>query len=61
MPEKNMLNSVTTWARPPRRCPIIACDRSIIRPTTLAEVINSPTNKKNGTASSASESMPLNS
>src|SRR6266478_9383785 len=56
-----MLKSVTTCARPPRKWPISACDRAIIRPTTLAEVISSPTNRKNGTANSASESMPLNS
>src|SRR5712691_9353950 len=61
MPEKNMLNSVTTCARPPRIWPISACERAIIRPTTLAEVISSPTNRKNGTANSASESMPLKS
>src|SRR5258708_8504315 len=61
MPEKNMLNSVTTCARPPRIWPISACDKAIIRPTTLAEVISSPTNRKNGTAKSASESMPLKS
>src|SRR5712691_8920212 len=61
MPEKNMLNSVTTCARPPRIWPISACERAIMRPTTLAEVISSPTSKKNGTARSASESMPLKS
>src|SRR5947207_10005261 len=32
-----------------------------MRPTTLADVISSPTNRKNGTANSASESMPLKS
>src|ERR1043165_3893875 len=61
MPEKNMLKSVTTCARPPRRCPIIAWLRFIMRPTTLAEVMSSPTSRKNGTARSASESMPLKS
>ncbi len=60
IPEKNMLNNVTTCARPPRRWPIIACERVIIRSTTLAEVISSPTSKKKGTASNASESTPLN-
>ncbi len=39
----------------------MVCDSVIIRPTTLAEVISSPTKRKNGTASSASESTPLNS
>ncbi len=56
-----MLNSVTTWASPPRRWPISACDRLIMRMTTLVEVISSPTSRKNGTASSASESTPLKS
>src|SRR6266567_3246655 len=32
-----------------------------MRPTTLAEVMSSPTSRKNGTARSASESMPLKS
>ncbi len=32
-----------------------------MRPTTFAEVISSPTRRKNGTASSASESTPLKS
>ena len=32
-----------------------------MRIVTLAEVIRSPTSRKNGTASSASTSMPLNS
>src|SRR5262250_1754956 len=32
-----------------------------MRPTTLAEVMSSPTSRKNGTASSASESTPLKS
>jgi hypothetical protein len=35
--------------------------RSAMRTTTLAEVINSPTRRKNGMAIRASESMPLNS
>ena len=37
-----------------------ACDSSAMRMTTLAEVISSPTSRKNGIAISASESMPLN-
>ena len=60
MPEKNMLNTVVTCARPPRTWPTSACDSSAMRMTTLAEVINSPTSRKNGIAISASESMPLN-
>ena len=58
MPEKNMLNTVTTCARPPRMWPTSASDKSVIRLTTLAELISSPTSRKNGIASSASESMP---
>jgi hypothetical protein len=61
MPAKNMLNSVTTWARPPRQWPTMVCDKAIMRLVTFAEVIKSPTRRKNGTASSASTSMPLNS
>ena len=61
MPAKNMLNTVTTCARPPRTCPISACDSVIIRAVTLADVMSSPTSRKNGTASSASTSMPLKS
>ena len=61
MPAKNMLNSVTTWARPPRIWPTIVCDKRIMRTVTFADVIRSPTSRKNGTASSASTSMPLKS
>ena len=61
MPAKNMLNSVTTWARPPRRWPTSVCDSRIIRCATSDEAISSPTRRKNGTASSVSESMPWNS
>ncbi len=61
MPEKNMLNTVVTCARPPRTWPTRACDRSAMRITTLAEVISSPTSRKNGIAIRLSESMPLNS
>ena len=60
MPEKNIENTVVTCANPPRICPTSACDSSAIRITTLAEVISSPTSRKNGMAINASESMPLN-
>ena len=56
-----MLNTVTTCARPPRIWPTSVqrqVDRSAA--TTLAELISSPTSRKNGMASSASESMPSN-
>src|ERR1700757_2883454 len=58
--EKNMLNTVTTCDRPPRIWPTSASDRLTMRTTTLAELISSPTRRKNGMASSASESMPSN-
>jgi hypothetical protein len=58
MPAKNMLNSVTTWASPPRRWPTSAWARRIMRCVTSAEVISSPTSRKNGIASSVSASMP---
>ena len=38
--------------------PTSASDRLAIRCTTFAELISSPTSRKNGIASSASESMP---
>ncbi len=60
MPAKNMLNNVTTCASPPRRWPTMVCARRIMRLVTSAEVINSPTSRKNGTASRISESMPWN-
>ena len=60
MPAKNMLNSVTTWASPPRRWPTMVWASRTMRCVTLAEVISSPTSRKNGTASSVSESMPWN-
>jgi hypothetical protein len=60
-PAKNMLNTVTTCASPPRTWPISACESLIMRAVTLAAVISSPTSRKNGTASSASTSMPLKS
>ena len=58
IPAKNMLNSVTTCARPPRRWPTSVCDMRIMRVATSDEAISSPTRRKNGTASSVSESMP---
>ena len=55
-----MLNTVVTCASPPRMWPTSAWLSSAMRITTLADVINSPTRRKNGIAISASESMPLN-
>ena len=60
IPAKNMLNNVMTWASPPRKWPTSVCDSTIMRWVISAEVISSPTRRKNGTASSASESMPWN-
>ena len=61
MPAKNIEKMVTTWASPPRRWPTSAWARVIIRRVTSAEVMSSPTSRKKGTASSASESSPLKS
>jgi len=61
MPAKNMLNSVTTCAGPPRRCPTSVCESRIIRVATSEAAISSPTSRKNGTASSVSASIPWNS
>src|SRR5215208_6315903 len=58
MPAKNIENTVTTCARPPRKWPTRVWASVIMRWVTFAAVINSPTRRKNGTASSASESMP---
>ena len=56
--EKNMLKTTTTCDSPPLICPTNESDRLAIRTTTLAELMSSPTNRKNGIASSASESTP---
>ena len=40
--------------------PTRASDKLTTRTTTLAELINSPTRRKNGIASNASESIPSN-
>src|ERR1700733_2673863 len=58
--EKNMLKTTTTCDSPPLICPTSETDRLAILTTTLAELISSPTNRKNGIASSASESTPSN-
>ena len=55
-----MLKTTTTCDSPPLICPTSDSDRLAIRTTTLAELINSPTSRKNGIASSASESTPSN-
>src|ERR1700735_3112388 len=59
MPEKNMLKTVVTWASPPRMWPTSACDNSAMRTTTFADVISSPTRRKNGIAIKASEPTPV--
>src|SRR6476646_11850856 len=55
--EKNMLNTTTTCDSPPLIWPTSDSDKFAIRTTTLAELMSSPTRRKNGIASSASESM----
>ena len=58
--EKNIENTGTTCDRPPRIWPTSVIEKLAIRPTTLDELINSPTSRKKGMASRASESMPSN-
>src|SRR5882672_3450048 len=56
--EKNMLKTTTTCDSPPLICPTSDTERLAILTTTLAELMSSPTSRKNGIASSASESTP---
>ena len=56
--EKNMLKTTTTCDSPPRIWPTKDNDRLAILTTTLAELMSSPTSRKNGIASRASESTP---
>src|SRR5437879_880359 len=56
--EKNMLNTTTTCDSPPLMCPTSDSDKLAIRTTTFAELMSSPTSRKNGIASKASESTP---
>ncbi len=56
--EKNMLKTTTTCDNPPLMWPTSDNDRLAILTTTLAELMSSPTSRKNGIASSASESTP---
>src|SRR5580692_6476626 len=56
--EKNMLKTTTTCDRPPLIWPTSDSDKLAIRTTTFAELMSSPTKRKNGIASSASESTP---
>src|SRR4029077_20349101 len=56
--EKNIENTTTTCDSPPLMWPTSDSDRLAIRTTTLAELMSSPTSRKNGIASNASESTP---
>src|ERR1700716_4739992 len=56
--EKNILKTTTTCDNPPLMCPTSDRDKLAIRTTTFAELMSSPTRRKNGIASSASESTP---
>ncbi len=53
-----MLKTTTTCDSPPLMCPTSDTDKLAMRTTTLAELMSSPTRRKNGIASSASESRP---
>ena len=50
-----MLKTTTTCDSPPLICPTSDTDKLAILTTTFAELMSSPTNRKNGIASSASE------
>src|SRR5258708_2632625 len=56
--EKNIENTTTTCDSPPLMWPTSDTERLAMRTTTLAELISSPTSRKKGIASSASESTP---
>ena len=56
--EKNIENTTTTCDSPPLMCPTSDTERLAMRTTTFAELMSSPTRRKNGIASSASESTP---
>jgi hypothetical protein len=55
-----MLKTTTTCDSPPLMWPTNDTERFAIRTTTFAELMSSPTKRKNGIASSASESTPSN-
>src|SRR5438034_1025662 len=56
--EKNIEKTTTTCDSPPLTCPTSHTDRLAMRTTTFAELMSSPTRRKNGIASNASESTP---
>src|ERR1700724_828364 len=56
--EQNLLKTTAPCDSPPLMCQTSDSDRLAIRTTTLAELMSSPTRRKNGIASSASESTP---
>ena len=53
-----MLKTTTTCDSPPLIWPTSDNDKFAIRTTTLAELMSSPTRRKNGIANNASESTP---
>ena len=58
-PANNIEDKMFTCARPPRRCPIIACANSTKRAVMPPLFINSPASIKNGIAISGKLSIPL--
>src|ERR1051326_620784 len=56
--EKNLKDNTTPPHRQPLMCPTSDTERLAMRTTTFAELMSSPTRRKNGIASSASESTP---
>ncbi len=58
MPEKNMFDTMVTWARPPRICPTSERAKATMRSVMPQAFISSPAMMKNGMASSVNESTP---
>src|ERR687890_1965314 len=60
IPAKNILTTVTTWARPPRMWPTNAWAKLTSRSVTFEDAMISPSSMKKGTASKGTTLMPLN-
>ena len=58
MPEKNMLETMVTWASPPRIWPTSEREKATMRSVMPHAFINSPAMMKNGIANSVKESTP---
>ena len=58
-PANMMEDRMLTCARPPRRCPMSACENSTILMVMPPLFMSSPASMKNGMAMSGKLSMPL--